>query len=311
MYRLLLLGALAAGAQNGPTIGEEMARRLGEVHGRHALSAPVKDCPDIGRSLRGNSGPVTCGCPAIARDMLGTSVWGNQVYTDDSNICLAAIHDGRVTTSGGRVTVWSVPGQAQYESATRNGITSWDYQDFDGSIQFSPPSTKRIKVRPAPADGPREVAPVGEDVPTRRRSGPAEAEPVDLDGDRRPDLLETPTAMGGPFSPIPSTGGAVAACPDTGQSLRGMTAPIQCFCPAIASDMLGTSVWGNAIYTDDSNICLAAIHDGRVTLSGGKVWVWADRGRKRYSSASRNGITSIAYLNFEGSIRFTPPPTRR
>jgi hypothetical protein len=245
--------------------------------------------------------------------MLGTSVWGNQVYTDDSNICLAAIHDGRVTTSGGQVTVWSVPGQARYDSATRNGITSWDYQDFDGSIRFTPPTKRPIKVRPAPADGTGEVAPVGEDAPTRRRASPADATPVDYDADRdgRDDRLEASTTISGASASRASGGGTITACPDTGQSLRGRTAPIQCYCPAIAEDMVGTSVWGNQIYTDDSNICLAAIHDGRVSLSGGKIWVWADRGRKRYSSTARNGITSITYLDFEGSIRFTPPPVRR
>lgn len=313
MHTPLIVSFLAATLQGIPTVGEDLARRLGEAIGQSAETSAITDCPEIGRSLRGSAAPVTCGCPAIAREMLGTSVWGNQVYTDDSNICLAAIHDGRVTTSGGRITVWTVPGQARYDSATRNGITSWDYQDFDGSIQFTPPTKKRIKVRPAPADAPPEAAPVGEDVPVRRRGhlGDVDLGDVDAPVEGRDDRYEA-TEISGAFPSDAGRGsGTIAACPDTGQSLRGRRTPLQCKCPAIAEDMLGTSVWGNEIYTDDSNICLAAIHDGRITLSGGKIWVWADRGRKRYRSAARNGITSIAYLNFEGSIRFTPPPTRR
>jgi hypothetical protein len=108
--------------------------------------------------------------------------------------------------------------------------------------------------------------------------------------------------------PSSALAGFVAACPDTGSSLRGRTTPLTCGCPAIAPEMVGTSVWGSKVYTDDSNICLAAIHDGRISLAGGRVNVWAAPGRVRYLSAARNGITSFDYLNFEGSFRFTPPP---
>jgi hypothetical protein len=312
MFSLLVSGALAATAQGSPITGEDIRRGTAEAIGRGRATEAVSDCPEIGRDLRGSAGSVTCGCPAIDRDMLGTSVWGNRVYTDDSNICLAAIHDGRVTTSGGRITVWTAPGQARYDSATRNGITSWDYSDFEASIRFTP-TAPRIKARPG-AEAP-EAAPAGpggtpppapsgrleraepvEDAPRAthaRRSKPSEAEPVDID---------TPEAR--------RVGAAIADCPEIGNSLRGSAAPLTCGCPAIARDMVGTSVWGDKVYTDDSSICLAAIHDGRISLSGGRVTVWAAPGRAVYRSTTRNGITSIAYRDFEGSIRFTPP-TRR
>lgn len=316
MYTLLLFSALAAGGQSTPTIGEDFARRLGDALGGRSGATAISDCPDIGRSLRGSSGPVTCGCPAIDRDMLGTSVWGNQIYTDDSNICLAAIHDGRVTTSGGRISVWWTPGQSRYDSATRNGITSWDYQDFDGSIRFSPPAT-RSRYDGA-ADGRPTAAPVEEDVPETRRSGGAVVPTPPIESTRKAasvDTVASGTSRASAYKAVPVSGrlptGAISDCPDTGRSLRSTRTVLVCGCPAIEQDMLGTSVWGNEIYTDDSNICLAAIHDGRIGLSGGKVNVWADKGRKFYRSATRNGITSIAYRDFEGSIRFTPPPARR
>jgi hypothetical protein len=140
MYALFLSGALAAATQAGPIDLSGTPDRLERAIGARAEGDVIGDCPEIGRSLRGSAGPVTCGCPAIAPDMLGTSVWGNRVYTDDSNICLAAIHDGRVTLAGGRITVWPAPGQAIYDSAMRNGIASIAYRDFEGSFRFTPPA---------------------------------------------------------------------------------------------------------------------------------------------------------------------------
>jgi hypothetical protein len=312
MFELIITGVLAMSLQSLPPLGEDMKRRIGEVLGRATRTGSVGECPDTGASLRGARGPLTCGCPAVDRDNLGTSVWGNQVYTDDSNICLAAIHDGRVSTSGGRVTVWAAPGQARYSSATRNGITSWDYQDFEGSIRFTPPGA-RYKERPGsetPED--RRLAPAGpggtpppapsrrierakpvEDETAVRRSRPYKASPVGHD---------FPAARRAPM--------ATSDCPEIGRPLRGTTAPLTCGCPAVDREMLGTSVWGSGVYTDDSNICLAAIHDGRVSLSGGTVTVWSTRGRRIYNSATRNGITSWAYQDFDGSFQFSPPPHR-
>jgi hypothetical protein len=310
MNILMLSTALAMTIQAAPITGADIARGLGEAIARDRAMAAVADCPEIGRSLRGSAGPVTCGCPAIEADMLGTSVWGNGVYTDDSNICLAAIHDGRVTTSGGRITVWTAPGQARYDSATRNGITSWDYSDFEASIRFTP-SAPRIKARP----GAPEAAPAGPGgTPPPARSGRLErAEPVEDAPSTTPARRSTPVEAVPVDIVTPEARRASAAisdCPEIGNSLRGSTAPLTCGCPAIARDMVGTSVWGNKVYTDDSSICLAAIHDGRISLSGGRVTVWAAPGRAVYRSATRNGITSIAYRDFEGSIRFTPPPVR-
>ena len=62
-------------------------------------------------------------------------VWGMDVYTDDSSICTAAVHAGGITLAGGgQVTIEIRPGQAVYRGTTRNGITSFDYDDWDGSF---------------------------------------------------------------------------------------------------------------------------------------------------------------------------------
>ena len=65
------------------------------------------------------------------------SVWGTDVYTDDSSICTAAVHAGLITVEeGGEVTFELVDGQAAYEGSEANGITSNDFGVYGGSFRF-------------------------------------------------------------------------------------------------------------------------------------------------------------------------------
>lgn len=93
-------------------------------------------------SLRGQNGQrVTYTCPG------GGSfgrVWGTDVYTDDSSICTAAVHAGRINAqAGGAVTIEIRAGQSQYNGSTRYGVTSANYGAWQGSYIFiggqSPP----------------------------------------------------------------------------------------------------------------------------------------------------------------------------
>jgi hypothetical protein len=61
-------------------------------------------------------------CPPTATS--GAAVWGTDVYTVDSSICVAAVHAGKIPASGGRVTITMRPGRASYAASTRNGVTS-------------------------------------------------------------------------------------------------------------------------------------------------------------------------------------------
>jgi hypothetical protein len=62
------------------------------------------------------------------------SVWGTDVYTDDSSVCTAAVHAGLITLAGGgSVTIEIRPGQDAYSGSTRNGITSSSYGSWVGS----------------------------------------------------------------------------------------------------------------------------------------------------------------------------------
>jgi hypothetical protein len=65
------------------------------------------------------------------------SVWGTDVYTDDSNVCTAAVHAGLITVQGGRtVTIEIRPGLTSYAASTRNGIASGSWGTWSGSYVF-------------------------------------------------------------------------------------------------------------------------------------------------------------------------------
>jgi hypothetical protein len=73
-------------------------------------------------------------CPA---DGTPNWVWGTDIYTADSSVCTAAVHAGKITLAqGGVVTFQMRPGQAEYVGSTRNGITSEDWDEWDGSFIF-------------------------------------------------------------------------------------------------------------------------------------------------------------------------------
>lgn len=73
-------------------------------------------------------------CPANGTP---SSVWGTDIYTDDSSVCTAAVHAGKITlASGGTVVIRIRPGESSYANTTRNGITTLDWGVWSGSFIF-------------------------------------------------------------------------------------------------------------------------------------------------------------------------------
>ncbi len=87
-------------------------------------------------SHRGSAGATfTQDCPAGGT--LGP-VWGTDVYSDDSSICSAAVHAGRIIVgSGGPVLVFVQPARATYVGSARHGVTSLSRAASPGSFSFS------------------------------------------------------------------------------------------------------------------------------------------------------------------------------
>ena len=71
-------------------------------------------------------------------------------------------------------------------------------------------------------------------------------------------------------------------------------------CPAYGS--LGT-VWGTAVYTDDSSVCSAAVLEGRITLAGGgTVTIELRPGQGSYKGSTSNGVSSNSYGSWQRSF---------
>jgi len=78
--------------------------------------------------------PFTCRCDDESTAI--GAVWGTDVYTDDSSICRAAVHAGRISLAGGPVTVTRGDGRPLYVGSTRNGVRSNDFGQYPVSISF-------------------------------------------------------------------------------------------------------------------------------------------------------------------------------
>jgi hypothetical protein len=64
------------------------------------------------------------------------SVWGTDVYTDDSDLATAAVHAGVLAVGQkGVVKVTILPGQDSYGSSTRHGVTSGSWENWVGSFR--------------------------------------------------------------------------------------------------------------------------------------------------------------------------------
>ena len=62
------------------------------------------------------------------------SVWGTDIYTDDSYLAAAAVHAGALEDGEtGTVVVNILPGEEAYTGSTQNDVTSWDYGSWSGS----------------------------------------------------------------------------------------------------------------------------------------------------------------------------------
>jgi hypothetical protein len=74
------------------------------------------------------------------------SVWGDGVYTDDSQLASAAVHAGVIKAGQTSVVIVKIlPGQNSYGGATRNGVASSTYGSWNASYQFVDAAGKAIK----------------------------------------------------------------------------------------------------------------------------------------------------------------------
>jgi len=114
-----------------------------------------------------------------------------------------------------------------------------------------------------------------------------------------PAAAAAPAPVAAPATPIAWTTNAI--------SYRGQVgATINVLCPPNGAQ---STVWGSDMYSDDSSICTAALHSGRVTLAqGGPVSIVIAPGAPAYMPTMRNGVTTSSWGPWTGSFTIVGGP---
>jgi hypothetical protein len=77
---------------------------------------------------------------SIEVDIVGSTqgtVWGTDIYTNDSSVAAAAVHAGILHDGeAGRVRITMLPGQTSYPGSARNGVTSESWRTWPGSFRL-------------------------------------------------------------------------------------------------------------------------------------------------------------------------------
>jgi LCCL domain len=223
----------------------------------------------------------------------GGTVWGTDTYTDDSDLAVAVVHTGLLAAGqDGEVLITFVAGQNQYQGSTRNGVTTRQYDSWPVSYRLDrvgaasaslpmlpPPSTPQsmfiLTAAPFPTivNGAIQIGPNG----------------FPFDDQNLWQLL------GGQPS-----GNRANAGPNL-MGLRGRVGE------SFEYDVTGATqgaIWGDGIYTDDSELGVTAVHAGLLRPGErGRVRVTVLPAQQRYEAASRNGVNSQSYRGWEGSYR--------
>ncbi|XP_075040093.1 uncharacterized protein LOC142099985 [Mixophyes fleayi] len=224
-------------------------------------------CSSDGTHLEPGLTEVSCPPGCIAGN---GHVWGSDVYTDNSAICKAAIHAGKMTNEGGSLVVQKTPGLTKYESSKRNEITSHSQEEWPSSFTFKSPSVESQNTSPPAANQP----PAGNSKPAAK-SPPANITKVE------------------------------ALCSSSAMHLSTPAAEVKC--PPGCEEETESEVWGSDIYTDDSSLCRAAIHSGALTNDGGTSFIEKRPGQDSYEASTKNGIESDDCEEWSGSFVFITP----
>jgi hypothetical protein len=307
-------------------------------------------------ALRGhNNARVTFVCPSGGHS---TRLWGTDIYTDDSSVCAAAVHTGKMSEAqGGIVTVEIRAGLASYAGSARNGITSNSYGLWPGSFavvgvargggvsgaamgggSWSENPTAYLAnigaryVYLCPSGGTQgrvwgtgtytsdssvctaavhagQITFAMGGIVTIRISpglksyvGSTKNGVVTRSYGPWPGSFKFIGSISTP-TPVPTTDTGGTTWTANATAFRGKIGHVYRYsCPVGGS--LGT-VWGTQTYTDDSSVCTAAVHAGRISVAqGGSVRIRILSGRESYQGTTSNGVTTRGYGSWWGSFEF-------
>jgi hypothetical protein len=93
-------------------------------------------CTFDANEIRGEPGSVyRVSCPAGCSTN-PSPVWGSNPFRADSPICVASIHAGLTTDSGGEFTLIFQDGRPAYRGSKRNGVEARDSGPYRASFQL-------------------------------------------------------------------------------------------------------------------------------------------------------------------------------
>ena len=239
------------------------------------------------------------------------SVWGTDIYTDDSPLAAVAVHAGILREGEkGVVKVTIFAGKDEYEGTSRNGVTTSSYGAWQGSyvVEKAPPlepitpAKLSIEAKSLIARlGPPEAA--EEDAFNRTLSGLRD---LKSDAERAAKLDDALVLRDAIAATIAARLGAMPD-PSNLTELRGHFDRTLYF--QVTGRAYG-SIWGTDTYTDDTNLGTAAVHAGLLKPGQtGVVQVTILPGQSSYSAGTRNGIAANAYGPWQGSYRMTQVTT--
>jgi beta-lactamase regulating signal transducer with metallopeptidase domain len=138
-----------AEAYEGSTKNGVTSSSYGQWAGSFRIDgAPTLDLAiPIGKRVRPDPGTLTQfrnrGGQTLAFRVTGSTdgtVWGSDVYTDDSSLATAAVHAGLLEPGEeGIVRATILPGLPRYEGSTENGVTTRSYGPWEGSFRLVEP----------------------------------------------------------------------------------------------------------------------------------------------------------------------------
>lgn len=194
------------------------------------------------------------------------SVWGSDLYSDDSSICTAALHSGRVTlAAGGIVSIVIAPGAPAYLPTMRNGVTTRPWGAWTGSFTIVGGAAPGLV-----------AVPVGAAVPT-----PPPPPPVVANGAPTPVTWST---NGASIAPLGQS--VLAGCPPNG----------------MVGSMWGTDVYTSDSSVCSAAVHMGLI----TAASGGVVRVTGAPGLPAYPGTARNGVTSSSWPSYGSSFTVMP-----
>jgi hypothetical protein len=271
-------------------------------------------------------------CPS---DCDAGSIWGTDIYTDDSDICTAAAHAGVITLEeGGTFEIHYIDGIEEHPASEQNDIESSEWGEWSLSFTFDAPAielswsdngqvlegeTGAFGLVYCPPDG--EFGTIwGTGVYTDDSSVCTAAVHMDLINVEEGGYFNVSIVDGlesyesSEFNDIESSewgewGRSFVVTPEelkiewttTGQELPGpVGTSYAVVCPP---DGEASSLWGTEIYTDDSSVCTAGVHYGLITLEdGGEFVMTIFDGQESYEASEENGIESAEWGEWERSF---------